>query len=1169
MAELGRRDEVVDPLALNPREKGPDRSLPTYGVRNPGQSGGNKVTQRNMSVLNTLDGIRATVSRAFEKSNEEALTEGKIKWMRGETEASLGDSKYGKQGWQAMEAANTGNDWYVKQLDFISNGQGKYMSPEEYEQFLMKSRDEQFKNLPQDPAARKMWVASFEDFGPRLMATQVETHNKYNIERGKAEFGNFLMGGGTRADASQPTEGRGYRVSMQPVRAPYRVPLDPNERDIAIKTVLGEAAGEDLEGQAAVAQVLLNRTQSGRFPNSLKEVALQYKQFSAWNSGEGGNNPNKWAPDSIAYQRAARVVDDVMSGRVPDMTGGATHYANKDVVTPYWWDEESSGKDVKIGNHTFAAATAKEGSVVTQGELAFNHKEQSGINEGLRTILTNASSQLGMQLKITSGTRSAEYNASVGGAEDSRHVHGDAADIDMSGMDDNERYALLQELRAQGVKRFITYSKSPNMLHVDMSEANGPEWFMFDKSNKNIGKAPTWFQTAAGEARPETGKQALPTGTEIQRFIQSSTLSASDKAEVLADSMARTLSSGDDSLFVDSGGIATLMGLGADADMIAKVYKARDDFEAKKDKEFDLQFESARADLMTRVSNGEFASQEEALAAVDEFYRTQGGSASHAQSLARSVAAEWNKGKSDVVPIKMRSFVAQKYDAVTTGAQTPEEAAAEIEAFGKKEKIKDSVLNNFMESMFATDRDRKNRSRTEAATLLKKQEAEKQVITQATSALANGYGLKGLTGQVQIPDDTPGNEGKTKTVSGEEYGVWAIKKSTQDDLNKAVADGTLSKEQAEVEYYNTVYEGLAKQGVYDTEFGRQIASTLKGDLIDKKTGEVREDALQALSFYMQMSNNPSVGASYMAGMVPDEEARTMLETASHFYNGQLNLGAALQAAQGVLTEKLDPAQQLEKTEYFSRKSMTAIRGAVDAVAGKDGFWKILNPLGTISNEDLASATENSTAMRNYIYQQANTYHLRNKNEPVDVSVKKAQADLERNSVIVGGKILIGNEQSGTRMDQVMGLAHVGRQAPDEAIRDWLEDVAGSDEEWGALWRDRTGLGLNLTAGLGEYDSAPGKWLVYKKQPQFDTTFNPMNGTIELNLFKDGSRTEYVGEPIVLDAKLIGDRYKAKKAVGKETGMTKAWRDWVIDPIVDKAQNRNMQMSGADIGSMMK
>lgn len=49
--------------------------------------------------------------------------------MRGETEASLGDSKYGKQGWQAMEAANTGNQWYVQQLEFISNGAGKDMAP--------------------------------------------------------------------------------------------------------------------------------------------------------------------------------------------------------------------------------------------------------------------------------------------------------------------------------------------------------------------------------------------------------------------------------------------------------------------------------------------------------------------------------------------------------------------------------------------------------------------------------------------------------------------------------------------------------------------------------------------------------------------------------------------------------------------------------------------------------------------------------------------------------------------------------------------------------------------------------------------------------------------------------------------------------------------------------
>lgn len=143
------------------------------------------------------------------------------------------------------------------------------------------------------------------------------------------------------------------------------------------------------------------------------------------------------------------------------------------------------------------------------GILNFAHKGQERIREDFRGILEDVSSQFGRPLNITSGYRSTshpvERRKKSGGGE---HTHGNAVDIDMSGMNDADRAQLVLELRARGVKRFGTYSASPNMLHVDMKDqkGDGSEWFMYDTTNKLMGKAPAWFQEVAGvDVETKTG----------------------------------------------------------------------------------------------------------------------------------------------------------------------------------------------------------------------------------------------------------------------------------------------------------------------------------------------------------------------------------------------------------------------------------------------------------------------------------------------------------------------------------------------------------------------------------------------------------------------------------------------------------------------------------------
>lgn len=137
--------------------------------------------------------------------------------------------------------------------------------------------------------------------------------------------------------------------------------LSARDRDIAIKTILGEAANQGPDGMGAVAQVLENRLNAGGYGDSLADVALQPGQFSAWN-GKTGYAGGEGANDLInisggkSYESAAAALDRVFNSD-GDPTGGATNYWAPSGMEggrdPYW----AKGHDnrVKIGDQIFLA----------------------------------------------------------------------------------------------------------------------------------------------------------------------------------------------------------------------------------------------------------------------------------------------------------------------------------------------------------------------------------------------------------------------------------------------------------------------------------------------------------------------------------------------------------------------------------------------------------------------------------------------------------------------------------------------------------------------------------------------------------------------------------------------------------------------------------------------
>ncbi|MEE4187885.1 MAG: cell wall hydrolase [Roseobacter sp.] len=112
-----------------------------------------------------------------------------------------------------------------------------------------------------------------------------------------------------------------------------------------------EARGETVKGQFAVAEVILNRVNSERFPDSTCGVIKQgtgkkYQcQFTYTCDGQ-----KEVIKEPRAYERVSKVARIALDGGAPEITRGATHY-HTTAVKPRW--SRVYTKTALIGTHIF------------------------------------------------------------------------------------------------------------------------------------------------------------------------------------------------------------------------------------------------------------------------------------------------------------------------------------------------------------------------------------------------------------------------------------------------------------------------------------------------------------------------------------------------------------------------------------------------------------------------------------------------------------------------------------------------------------------------------------------------------------------------------------------------------------------------------------------------
>lgn len=117
------------------------------------------------------------------------------------------------------------------------------------------------------------------------------------------------------------------------------------------QAVYYEAALEPDEGQAGVAQVVLNRVRDPNYPDSVCGVVYQGAerttgcQFSFTCDGSLARGPVRWA-----WERAERAAARALNGHVATRVGTATHY-HADYVHPWW--SPTLAKITQVGAHIF------------------------------------------------------------------------------------------------------------------------------------------------------------------------------------------------------------------------------------------------------------------------------------------------------------------------------------------------------------------------------------------------------------------------------------------------------------------------------------------------------------------------------------------------------------------------------------------------------------------------------------------------------------------------------------------------------------------------------------------------------------------------------------------------------------------------------------------------
>jgi uncharacterized protein YcbK (DUF882 family) len=107
----------------------------------------------------------------------------------------------------------------------------------------------------------------------------------------------------------------------------------------------------------------------------------------------------------------------------------------------------------------------------TEKELADSRTGECHMDPSFMVKLIKLRELYGKPMRITSGYRSKETNAAVGGAENSPHMHGKAVDVYVSGVDALNLLVLAVDVGFSGIG--VSQKGNSRFIHIDTMD-NSP-----------------------------------------------------------------------------------------------------------------------------------------------------------------------------------------------------------------------------------------------------------------------------------------------------------------------------------------------------------------------------------------------------------------------------------------------------------------------------------------------------------------------------------------------------------------------------------------------------------------------------------------------------------------------------------------------------------------------
>ncbi|MBC6438428.1 MAG: cell wall hydrolase [Rhodobacteraceae bacterium] len=149
---------------------------------------------------------------------------------------------------------------------------------------------------------------------------------------------------------------RGGRTAGRAIYDPAQLDAMPRahggaEWQCLTEALYFEARGESVRGQYAVAEVILNRVDSQRYPNTVCGVVNQGTgQHHACQFTYTCDGRPERVTETAMHQRLGQIAHIMLNGAPRNLTQGATHYHTA-AVRPNW--ARTYPRTARIGSHVF------------------------------------------------------------------------------------------------------------------------------------------------------------------------------------------------------------------------------------------------------------------------------------------------------------------------------------------------------------------------------------------------------------------------------------------------------------------------------------------------------------------------------------------------------------------------------------------------------------------------------------------------------------------------------------------------------------------------------------------------------------------------------------------------------------------------------------------------